>query len=71
MHHRIEISAFRPGEYVGYCDGAWRISKAGNLWQASKIDSKAYFRASTLQGIGEGLDQRANIAVGKMLFAGA
>lgn len=33
MHARIEKSGFRPGEYVGYCDGAWKIRKAGNLWR--------------------------------------
>lgn len=74
MHARIEKSAFRPGEYVGYCDGAWKVRKvpgARNLWQATKIDGKDYFRASTLDGIGAGLDQRANVAVGKMLFRGA
>jgi hypothetical protein len=68
MHQRIEKSGFRPGEYVGYCDGAWKIRKAGNLWQASKIDGKDFFRARTLDGIGAGLDQRANIATGKALF---
>lgn len=69
MHHRIEKSGFRAGEYVGYCDGAWRIAKTGSgLWEARKNDGKDYFRASTLDGIGNGLDQRANIATGKALF---
>lgn len=71
MHQRIEKSGFRPGEYVGYCDGAWKIKKvpgARNLWQASKIDGKDFLRASSLNGIGEALDKRANIAAGKALF---
>ncbi len=68
MHQRIEKSGFRPGEYVGYCDGAWKVRKDGKLWQASKIDGKDFFRASTLDGIGNGLDQRANVAAGKALF---
>lgn len=35
-HHNIEKSAYRKGEYVGYADGAWRISRNGNGWQARK-----------------------------------
>jgi len=68
MHQRIEKSGFRPGEFVGYCDGAWRIKKAGNLWEARKNDGADYFRARTLDGIGAGLDERANTATGKALF---
>jgi hypothetical protein len=68
MHQRIEKSGFRPGEYVGYCDGAWKIRRSGQLWQASKIDGKDYFRARTLDAIGNGLDQRANLATGRALF---
>jgi hypothetical protein len=68
MHSRIEKSGFHPGEYVGYCDGAWRIKKSDNLWEARKADGSDFFRASTLEKIGNGLDQRANVAVGKALF---
>lgn len=68
MHQRIEKSGFRAGEYVGYCDGAWRITKSGDLWAARKNDGSDYFRARTLDGIGKGLDERANIATGKALF---
>lgn len=69
MHERIEKSGFRPGEYVGYCDGAWRIKKSGDLWEARKQTGKPdFFRARTLDGIGKGLDARANIAVGRILF---
>ncbi len=61
MHQRIEKSAFRKGEYVGYMDGPWRITKVegGSLWQARRADGKDLFRASTLDRIGKGLDERA------------
>lgn len=69
MHSRIEKSVFRRGEYVGYCDGAWRIKKRGDLWEARYQANPAdYFKARTLDGIGAGLDQRANIAVSKAIF---
>lgn len=29
---RIEKSAFRRGEYVGYCNGTHRIIKSGSMW---------------------------------------
>lgn len=37
----IEKSAFRKGEYVGYCNGVWRIrpKARGHLWGATKRDS--------------------------------
>lgn len=37
----IEKSAFRKGEYVGYCDGVWHIrpKARGGLWGATKRDS--------------------------------
>lgn len=68
MHHRIEKSGFYPGQYVGYCDGAWRIKKVSDLWEARRLDGRDFFRARTLDGIGNGLDERANVAVGKVLF---
>jgi hypothetical protein len=69
MHHRIEKSVFRVGEYVGYCDGVWRIKKETNgLWSVRKNHENDFFRASTLDGIGEGLDQRANIAASRAMF---
>jgi len=71
MHERIEKSGFRAGEYVGYMDGAWRIKKvAPNLWQATKQDGKDLFRASTLDAIGNGLDQRASRATLNAMFGG-
>lgn len=73
MHNRIEKSGFRAGEYVGYCDGVWRIMKTGDgMWRAVKRDGDPHrdvFKARTLDAIGNGLDQRANIAVGKALFS--
>jgi hypothetical protein len=69
MHNRIEKSAFRPGEYAGYCDGVWRIRRRNDgMWHATKVDGIDSFFARTLDSIGKGLDERANIAVGKALF---
>lgn len=34
-HHNIDKSAFRKGEYVGYCHGVWRIWRDGKVWQAN------------------------------------
>lgn len=28
----IEKSAFRPGEYIGYSDGVWRIQKTNSTY---------------------------------------
>jgi len=68
MHHRIEKSSFRPGEYVGYCDGPWRITRCAVGWKATRQDATDSFSSSTLEGIGHGLDQRGNLAVGRALF---
>lgn len=70
MHHRIEKSGFHAGEYVGYCDGVWKIKKSSGLWEARKADGSDYFRASTLDSVGKGLDERANVAVSHILFRG-
>lgn len=37
----IEKSAFRKGEYVGYCHGAQRIRKGGEGWQTHALGSTA------------------------------
>ena len=41
---RIEKSAFRSGEYVGYADGVWLIARGGRgsarLWAARHRDGK-------------------------------
>ena len=36
----IEKSGFRPGEYVGYFDGVWRIVKVSNIWRAIHVNGK-------------------------------
>jgi hypothetical protein len=40
------------------------------MWRAAKTDGADSFKARTLDGIGKGLDERANVATGKMLFRG-
>ena len=40
--HNIELSAFRPREYVGYARGVWRIMPYGRKgsptsWRAAKM----------------------------------
>lgn len=41
MHHRIEKSATRKGEYVGYCNGVQRIRRGGKGWQTYALGSSA------------------------------
>ena len=33
-YHNIEKSAFKPGEYIGYADGVWRIVRWGSGWRS-------------------------------------
>jgi hypothetical protein len=73
MHSRIEKSGFifHAGEYVGYCDGVWKIKRRNDgMWHATKTDGTDSFLARTLDSVGEGLDERANLAVGRALFRG-
>lgn len=56
MYHNIDKSAFRKGEYVGYGNGAWKVSKSGNRWQARK--GSEYFFGDTLRDISEQLAER-------------
>ena len=42
--HNIERSAFRPGQYVGYSNGVWRI------WRWSKRDKTRAWIAIRHQG---------------------
>lgn len=37
----IERSAFRRGEYVGYCNGAQRIRRVNGGWQTYALASSA------------------------------
>ena len=63
FHHRIERSAFRRGEYVGYCHGAQRIREGGRGWQTyglcSAFGTPVYLSARTLWDLGELLDEAA------------
>ena len=58
--HNIERSAFRKGEYVGYCNGAQRIIKSGQQWVCNGLVSSAgtrmYASAATLEELSEILD---------------
>lgn len=38
---RIEKSAFRRGEYVGYCQGAQRVIRDGAVWRTAGLCSSA------------------------------
>lgn len=70
MHHRIEKSGFHAGEYVGYCDGPWRIRKrADGVWRADKSDGRDSVSARTLDGIGDALEQRATRYSARAMFA--
>jgi hypothetical protein len=33
--HNIEPSKTRPGEYIGYATGSWRIKRVGKIWRAT------------------------------------
>lgn len=58
--HNIEKSAFRKGEYVGYCNGAQRIVKLGQQWVCNGLVSSAgtrmYAAAATLKELSKILD---------------
>lgn len=38
--HNIEKSVFSRGEYVGYADGVWEISKSSGMWWAFHRERK-------------------------------
>ena len=47
---RIEKSAFRKGEYVGYSGmDVWRIYGGTGAWNAYSRDTAGYLRARTLR----------------------
>ena len=58
--HNIEKSAFRKGEYVGYCNGAQRIVKVGQQWVCnglvSSTGTRMYAAAATLKELSKILD---------------
>lgn len=49
----IEKSAFRKGEYIGYCNGAQRIRRCGAVWQTYALGSATgtpvFIYAATLE----------------------
>ncbi len=56
----IEKSGFRPGEYVGYHDGAWRIVKVSGIWRAIHqngeywtVESRTLTELSTLLSLAQ------------------
>jgi hypothetical protein len=55
----IEKSAFRRGEYVGYADGVWSISRHGKEWIARK--NRDELRARTLREMSSNLEVEAMI----------
>ena len=61
MYHNIEESAFRRGEYVGYADGVWRVTKNEKnhkKWLAVKRDGPAkILYADTLRELSEKLEK--------------
>lgn len=63
--HNIEKS-MHAGEYVGYADGAWRITRSGMVWCVSHQNG-GYppFTLSTLVGISARLDTIADRARAK------
>ena len=56
MHQNIEKSAFRRGEYVGYCQGCQRIRRGGKGWETyalgSSVGTFVYATAETLFQLG-------------------
>jgi hypothetical protein len=59
MWDRIDRSAFRRGEYVGYADGVWRIARrerAGGWVARHTVDaSRKFLFARTLSAMNERL----------------
>ena len=60
---RIDKSAFRKGEYIGYCNGAQRIRKGGLGWQCYGLSSTQgeaiYTTAETLEKLNSKLEMLA------------
>lgn len=65
-YDNIEPSAFKRGEWVGYCDGAWRIVKRGRgEYEATPpADSRfvSRIRGKTLREISEALHSMNSMA---------
>ncbi len=58
--HNIEKSAFRQGEYVGYANGVWRITKQGMQWYAYRMREGNSMYAETLSEMSEKLTAYEN-----------
>lgn len=66
-----EKSAFRAGEYVGYCHGVWRITRSaagGGTWFAYRVVASSArkgepfnFQAGTLASLSAMLAKEAEI----------
>lgn len=60
LHHNIAKSAFRHGEYIGYCNGAQKIRRGGLGWQtyglASSEGTAIFVSDRTLSGLGKKLE---------------
>ena len=56
----IEKSCHRRGEYIGFCGGAQRIRREGNVWNTYALGSAAgtfhYSAAFTLADLGRQLE---------------
>jgi hypothetical protein len=67
LHDLIERSAFRKGEYNGYCHGVQAIRKGGLGWTTYGLVSPGgraiYVTAPTLQKLGEKLDAYAPVPI--------
>ena len=55
----IEKSGFHKGEYVGYSNGVWRITRYGKQWRAIKRDGKGIIDAKTLAILSSKLENEA------------
>lgn len=59
----IEKSSFRPGEYVGYFDGVWRIVRHSGIWRALHQGGKYWaVEARTLAELSELLATAQKVA---------
>lgn len=53
---RIEPSAFRRGEYVGYCNGVWFITRSALTRSWLAVKGKALVSARTLAQLNDKFD---------------
>lgn len=48
----IEKHPTRRGEYIGYCQGVWRIAKKDDLWHAVREHPRrGFMTANTLEDL--------------------